>query len=193
MRARAATHDDVEEMARGMKAVADEGRWLATPAGTPSEELTGRFRWTLGEEDARLLVLEEGGEVIGAIGLNPTGHPGVLSLGMWILPEWRGRGGGRMLVEAAIEARPPDVHKIELEVWPDNEAAIGLYEATGFEREGVRRNHYRRPDGGLRSAVLMSRIFDPQGASPDGSEAEADEPARQGRRSTRRPPPTSGG
>jgi putative acetyltransferase len=145
-----------------MKTVADEGRWLATPAGTPVEELTARFRWTLDQEDACLLVLEEEGGVVGAIGLNPSGFPGVLSLGMWILPEWRGRGGGRMLVEAAIEARPADAHKIELEVWPDNEAAIALYRATGFEQEGVRRNHYRRRDGTLRSAVLMSRLFDPE-------------------------------
>jgi putative acetyltransferase len=167
MRVRRATLEDLDAVARGMKTVADEGRWLATPPGTPVEELAERFRWTLAEDDARLLVLEDDGEAIGAIGLNPTGVPGVLSLGMWILPEWRGRGGGRLLLEAAMEERPAHVHKIELEVWPDNEAAIGLYEATGFEQEGVRRNHYRRRDGTLRSAVLMSRLFDPADAGPE--------------------------
>jgi putative acetyltransferase len=169
MRVRRARLEDVEALAGGMKAVADEGRWLATPPGTPVEELAERFRWTLAEDDARLLVLEDEGEVVGAIGLNPTGFPGVLSLGMWVLPEWRGRGGGRLLLEAAIAERPDHVHKIELEVWPDNEAAIALYRATGFEQEGVRRNHYRRRDGTLRSAVLMSRLFD-----PDDAEAESD-------------------
>jgi ribosomal protein S18 acetylase RimI-like enzyme len=77
---------------------------------------------------------------------------------MWILPSHRGRGGGRLLLEAAVAARPPQTHKIELEVWPHNEAAIGLYEATGFEREGVRRSHYRR-EGELRSSVVMGRLF----------------------------------
>jgi putative acetyltransferase len=92
--------------------------------------------------------------------MHPTNAKGVLSLGMWLLPQWRGRGGGRMLMEAALEARPPHVHKIELEVFPDNEAAIALYRSLGFEQEGVRRDHYRRLDGSLRSALLMARLFD---------------------------------
>ncbi len=64
-----------------------------------------------------------------------------------------------MLLEAAIDARPADVHKIELEVWPHNEAAIALYERLGFEREGLRRDHYRRRDGHLHSSVIMARLF----------------------------------
>jgi ribosomal protein S18 acetylase RimI-like enzyme len=47
----------------------------------------------------------------------------------------------------------------ELEVWPHNEAAIGLYERTGFEREGLRRDHYRRADGELHSSLIMARLF----------------------------------
>ena len=91
--------------------------------------------------------------------MNPTPATGVLALGMWVLPEWRGRGGGRMLAKAAIAARPADVHKIELEVFADNEAAIGLYRSLGFEQEGLRRDHYRREDGSLRSALVMARLF----------------------------------
>jgi ribosomal protein S18 acetylase RimI-like enzyme len=79
---------------------------------------------------------------------------------MWVLPDQRGRGGGRLLIDAALEARPPDAHKIELEVFPDNAAAIELYRSVGFEQEGLRRDHYRRADGTLRSAVLMARLFD---------------------------------
>ena len=78
---------------------------------------------------------------------------------MWILPGTAGEGGGRMLIEAALDARPPYVHKIELEVWPHNEAAIGLYERLGFEREGLRRDHYRRRDGRLHSSLIMARLF----------------------------------
>jgi putative acetyltransferase len=64
-----------------------------------------------------------------------------------------------MLMEAALAARPADAHKIELEVFPDNEAAIGLYRSFGFEEEGLRRDHYRRRDGSLRSALVMARLF----------------------------------
>ena len=104
-------------------------------------------------------MLEDGGEPVGSLGLQPTQADGVLSLGMWILPEWRGRGGGRMLIEAALDGAAADVHKIELEVFPDNAAAIALYRSIGFEQEGLRRDHYRRLDGSLRSALIMARLF----------------------------------
>jgi putative acetyltransferase len=159
MRVRGATLDDCEELAERVSVVVDEGRWLLMEA-TTIEEMTERFRQAVTGEDHVLLALEEDAELIGSLGMHPTRAKGVLSLGMWILPQWRGRGGGRMLMEAALAARPPDTHKIELEVFPDNEAAIGLYRSFGFEEEGLRRDHYRRLDGSLRSALLMARLFD---------------------------------
>ena len=158
VRVREAKGGDVEALGRGMKAVVDEGRWLATQPNADLAELTERYRRTL-DEGRPLFVLEEGDEVVGCLGLNPTHARGVLELGMWVLPAWRRRGGGRMLMEAALTARPRRVHKIVLEVFPDNEAAIALYEAMGFEREGLLRDHYRRLDGSLRSALVMGRLF----------------------------------
>ena len=50
---------------------------------------------------------------------------------------FRRRGVGRALLEAAVEWGPEHgVAKLELHVFPWNEAAIALYEAFGFEREG---------------------------------------------------------
>jgi RimJ/RimL family protein N-acetyltransferase len=158
MRVRPATLEDCPPLARGMRSVVEEGR-LATEPSTPVEDLEQRFRASVEWDGYFLFVLEEEGEPVGSLGLQPTAAEGVLSLGMWILPEHRGRGGGRLLMEAALEARPTGVHKIELEVFPDNEAAIGLYRATGFEEEGLRRDHYRRADGSLRSALIMARLF----------------------------------
>jgi putative acetyltransferase len=142
-----------------MKTVVDEGTWLATESTTDADELEQRFRGQI-ERGTPLFALEDEGTVVGSISLYPTAVSGVLSIGMWILASHRGRGGGRMLMDAALAARPEDVHKIELEVWPDNEAAIGLYSGMGFEREGLRRNHYRRQNGSLRSALIMSRLFE---------------------------------
>jgi L-phenylalanine/L-methionine N-acetyltransferase len=160
MRVREASVEDCEAMGRGMKLVADEGRWLATERGADATTLAERFRAAVAAEDHFLFVLDEHGELAGSLGMHPTPSPGVLSIGMWILPRWRGRGGGRMLVEAALAARPDHVHKIELEAFPDNEAAIGLYGAMGFEREGLRRRHLRRQDGSLRDCLMMARLFD---------------------------------
>jgi RimJ/RimL family protein N-acetyltransferase len=63
-------------------------------------------------------------------------------------------------MEAALEhTRGMGCHKIELEVWPGNERAIALYEKSGFEVEGLRRDHYRRRDGSLRSSLLMALLM----------------------------------
>jgi [ribosomal protein S18]-alanine N-acetyltransferase len=159
MEVRPATIEDCEAIARGMKVVVDEGRWLATEAGAPVEDLLERFRAAVEWDGHFLFALEEGGELVGSLGMHPSPVEGVLSLGMWILPGWRGRGGGRMLMDAALASVPADAHKVELEVFPDNEAAIGLYRSLGFEEEGLRRDHHRREDGSLRSSLLMARLF----------------------------------
>jgi putative acetyltransferase len=146
-----------------MAVVVEEERWLATEPPVGIDDLAEKFRASVEWDDHFLFVLEDGGELVGSLGLHPSQTDGVLSLGMWILPEWRGRGGGRMLMEAALAARPAHAHKIELEVFPDNEAAIGLYRSLGFEQEGLRREHYRRRDGSLRSALIMARLFSREG------------------------------
>jgi RimJ/RimL family protein N-acetyltransferase len=156
MRVRPAT----AELGRGLKIVVDEKRWLAIQPPVTAAEMAAGIRTRL-DEGQKLLALEDaaGGALVGLINLRPTRIEGVWSIGMWILAEHRGKGGGRLLVDAAIEARPPDVHKIELEVWPENESAIRLYERASFEREGLRRDHYRRRDGHLHSSLIMARLF----------------------------------
>lgn len=62
------------------------------------------------------------------------------SLAMGLIPEFRGRGLGRRLIEAALEqARERDFLRVELSVHADNVAAIALYEKVGFATEGVLR------------------------------------------------------
>lgn len=68
---------------------------------------------------------------------------------------------------SSLTRAAPARTRVELKVWPDNQRAIRLYESLGFTVEGVRRNHYRRRDGTLRSAVLMARILPREdGVSP---------------------------
>jgi RimJ/RimL family protein N-acetyltransferase len=154
---RDATFEDCDALGAGMKVVVDEGRWLASEGATELE-LANRFRQAILEGDP-IFVLEEEGGVVGALGMHSTQTSGVMSLGMWVVPSQRRRGGGRMLMEAALAGRPDDVHKLELEVFPENEGAIALYRTMGFEEEGLRRDHYRRRDGSLRSALIMARLF----------------------------------
>ena len=161
MRVRPIAAADVEELGRGFKVVVDERRWLGVQPPVTDAGMAAWIRQRI-DDGRRLFVLEGDGApppLVGMIDIHATRVEGVHAIGMWILADHRGRGGGRMLLEAAIDARPPHVHKIELEVWPHNEAAIALYERLGFEREGLRRAHYRRRDGRLHDSLIMARLF----------------------------------
>ena len=95
------------------------------------------------------------GPVIGQLGMALAPY-GVADLGMVVAEAWRGRGIGGALLDAGIAwARDAGAHKVALQVWPHNQAAIALYEKFGFEREGLLRRHYRRRSGELWDAVVM--------------------------------------
>jgi RimJ/RimL family protein N-acetyltransferase len=88
-------------------------------------------------------------------------HPAsehVADLGLMVSREHRRQGIGLALMEAAEQwARVAGVRKLELHVFPHNEPAIALYEKLGYEREGLRRGHYRRGDE-LLDAILMAKV-----------------------------------
>jgi putative acetyltransferase len=155
---RYATPQDAEAFAAVVATVAEEG-WVATEPPVDLDAFAARVRAMLAA-GATFFVLDDGARIVGTLGLHPTHAEGVVALGMSILAEVRGQGWGRAMMRAAIDhARGAQQHKIELEVWPDNTRAIGLYEAFGFEVEGIRRDHYRRRDGSLRSAQLMALLL----------------------------------
>lgn len=109
---------------------------------------------------AAVLVAETPEGIVGRLSLARDPHPAsehVADLGVMVAREYRRRGIGRALMAAAEEwAREVGVRKLELHVFPYNEAALALYEGLGYEREGFRRGHYRRGDE-LLDAVLMAK------------------------------------
>ena len=148
---------DATDAARTIALVAPEDSLGAQPP-VDIEERAVRFREFIErEEPAALFILaDDDDRQVGHAAVEET-TPGVLTIGIAILREARGRGGGRALLAAVQEhARASDAHKISLEVWTDNARAIGLYAAAGFEVEGLRRDHYRRRDGSLRSTLIMA-------------------------------------
>jgi putative acetyltransferase len=154
---RRARVDDASEAARTVAAVAAEDS-IATQPPVDVERRAERFREIIERGDpAGVWILEDDeGRQVGHIVVEQS-VPGVLTVGMAILPTARGVGGGRALLAAGQEhARAVGAHKISLEVWTDNARAIGLYAAAGFEVEGLRRDHYLRKNGELRSALIMA-------------------------------------
>ena len=58
-----------------------------------------------------------------------------------VVQAFTGQGVGKELMQALETwAQPRDFHRLELTVMAHNERAIRLYEACGFEREGVKRD-----------------------------------------------------
>jgi ribosomal-protein-alanine N-acetyltransferase len=73
---------------------------------------------------------------------------------------WRGRGVGSALLRAGIEwACDRGLHKLCLEVFAHNSAAIALYRKSGFAEEGRRIGQYRRASGELWDSIMMGRAL----------------------------------
>jgi RimJ/RimL family protein N-acetyltransferase len=143
---------------------AEEGRWILTSDVWRSVGEERRYlRAARRHPDAAVFVAEEDGRVVGRLSLARDPHPAsrhVADLGLMVAEGYRGRGIGRRLLEQAVGwARTADIGKLELHVFPWNEAALHLYESFGFEREGYRRAHYAR-DGEYVDAILMAYRID---------------------------------
>ena len=157
---REATLADVDALVAILVEVAGEGRWIGTEAPVDTERRRQRMAEDVERADAIVLVAEAGGAPVGELGLHLARY-GVAELGMAVAAGWRGRGVGRALLAEAIDrARAAGAHKVALQVWPHNAAAIALYERFGFEREGYLQRHYRRRSGELWDAIIMGLRLD---------------------------------
>jgi ribosomal protein S18 acetylase RimI-like enzyme len=109
------------------------------------------------------LVAAAGSRVVGwcdVIPKNVEGFRHSSDLGMGLLPDYRGRGLGRALLERTLErARGGGLLRVELEVYAGNAAAIALYERCGFRHEG-RRRRARLLDGGAEDGVEAASLYD---------------------------------
>jgi putative acetyltransferase len=163
---RAAAEDDLDEVVDQTWVVAAEGRWLGTEVPFDRAARRQRLSSMLCAEFSTLLVADTGPEggpgIVGHISVSLAPY-GVADIGMLVRDDWRGKGIGTALLAAAISwASAAGAHKIALEVWPDNTAALRLYRRAGFVEEGRKRRHYRRRNGELWDSVLMGLALGPQ-------------------------------
>jgi RimJ/RimL family protein N-acetyltransferase len=158
---RQARETDLDKIVEQTWQVAVEGRWIGTEVPFDRAVRRERLASALANESATVLVADasgvDGPAVVGHISVSVAPY-GVADIGMLIAEEWRGRGIGKVLLESAMRwARTAGAHKMALEVWPHNEAAIRLYRGAGFVEEGRKVRHYRRRNGELWDSVLMGR------------------------------------
>jgi len=113
------------------------------------------------ERVLKLVALHQG-QVIGHLGLENysrirRSHAG--SVGMAVAVAWQGKGVGSRLWAAALDIADNwmNLHRVELSVYADNEAAIALYRKFGFETEGLFRDYAVR-DGQWVDTLSMARL-----------------------------------
>ena len=162
-RIRHAEPSDAEQLTRLADAVSAEPQgWLISVAGEwRSAGDERRYLKALRRyPHAAVFVAERGdGTLVGRLSIGRDPHPAsthVADVGLMVALGARRQGVGSALLRAAVQwAREAGVRKLELHVFPWNEAATRLYEAFGFEREGYRKGHYRR-GGEYVDAILMA-------------------------------------
>jgi RimJ/RimL family protein N-acetyltransferase len=162
VRIRAAEPRDADALVRlGVDVGAEPGGWLITSGSWRSAAEERRYLKAIRRyPHAAVYVAEDDlGSVVGRLSLARDQHPSsahVADLGLMVARTHRRQGIGRALMEQAVRwARSAGVRKLELHVFPHNDAAIALYESMGFEREGYRKGHYQRDDG-YQDAILMA-------------------------------------
>jgi ribosomal protein S18 acetylase RimI-like enzyme len=122
--------------------VAAERRFLSATTGFDERSTHDFVRSNLAQGNPHFVAVAGPEEsVVGWCDITPTapwdGFRHVGRLGMGLLPAWRGRGHGRMLLREALGDCPGRrFHRVELEVLASNARAIRLYECAGFRHEG---------------------------------------------------------
>jgi RimJ/RimL family protein N-acetyltransferase len=140
--------------------------WLITTSNWRSVGEERRYIRSLRRSrHAAVFVAQAPEGVVGRLSVGRDPHPAshhVADLGLMVALSHRRRGVGWALLEAAADwAGSQGVRKLELHVFPHNAGAIRLYERFGFEREGYRKRHYRRPNGFV-DAILMAYELPPR-------------------------------
>lgn len=91
--------------------------------------------------DSHYVMMEEQGAVVGYYAyMHVLDEVHILNVA--ILPDYQGRGLGRLMMEHLLAHIPADTVGVTLEVRVSNTRARRLYESVGFHCVGVRKGYY---------------------------------------------------
>jgi L-phenylalanine/L-methionine N-acetyltransferase len=121
-----------------------------------------RERLSRSNEGHFRLVAEVDGRVVGMAGLHVVGSPRqrhVGQIGMMVHDDYQGQGIGRALLDGLLDIADNwlNLHRVELQVYTDNDPAVHLYETHGFAIEGTLRDFAFR-EGEYVDAYFMARV-----------------------------------
>jgi RimJ/RimL family protein N-acetyltransferase len=153
--------EDIPSYHRCLDLVARERRYLSMLEALPMEN-TRAWLLPLLAQNRPVFVAVEETRVVGWCDITPKdrvwfAHRG--TLGMGVHPEYRRRGLGTRLLQAALaHARAIGLERVELEVFASNRAARRLYETIGFRVEGTLPRALKS-DTGYDDVILMAHLL----------------------------------
>jgi L-amino acid N-acyltransferase YncA len=116
---------------------------IATGNATFETEVPDRSKWDdAHHKDCRLLA-SEGEKVLGWAALSPVSsrpvYAGVAEVSIYVAASARGRGVGKALLNALIEAsQRRGIWTLQAGIFPENVASIRLHRSCGFHEVGLR-------------------------------------------------------
>jgi L-amino acid N-acyltransferase YncA len=111
--------------------------------------------------DHRFVALDDDGSVLGWVVVGRYSarsvYRGVVEVSVYVGPAARGRGLGRLLLDAVVaSAEQADIWTVQAGVFPGNAASMALHRSAGFRVVGTRERIGVR-DGIWRDVVLLER------------------------------------
>ena len=95
-------------------------------------------------------------------------YAGIGEFSVYVAREYRGRGAGRAVLAALIEAATAaGLHKLTSRVFPENAGSRALLKGLGFAEIGIHRRHGRL-DGLWRDCVIVERLLEAGDGEPKG-------------------------
>ncbi|ARP91513.1 hypothetical protein CAL14_15490 [Bordetella genomosp. 9] len=156
------TPSHIEGYRRALDEVARERRHLSFLKAPPLEQTRAFVMHNIARRHPHFVAVADR-EVVGWCDIVPLSQPGFTHtgvLGMGVRPDQRGRGVGKALMAAALDAADAiGLRRIELEVYASNRPARTLYRSFGFVEEGIKRKG-RYLDGAYEDVVMMALLRD---------------------------------
>jgi L-phenylalanine/L-methionine N-acetyltransferase len=151
--------EDAQGFWSALTSVAKEKKYILTIEAPPFESTRAFVQDNVEKNHAQYVAVRDN-QIVGWADIIPLEHSTMAhvgSLGMGVIAEHRGQGIGSKLLTSVIQhAWESGLKRLELEVFADNEAAIGLYKKHGFTQEGLKR-HARMIDNHYQHIVMMAQ------------------------------------
>jgi phosphinothricin acetyltransferase len=144
------------------------GQGIRSGDATFETDVPSWSEWSEAKLPVCRLVAEVNGRVVGFAAVSPVSsrpvYAGVAEVMVYVDEGVRGRGVGRLLLEALVRcAEAADLWTLQAGIFPENAASIAVHRAVGFEVMGTHERLGRFHDGRWRDVVRMERRSDRAG------------------------------